>query len=557
MIQFPKHVLDEIREKIDISDYMGLHVDLLKRGDSFVGVCPFHSDTNPSMRVHPGRGIFKCFGCGAGGSVITFAMKYHELSFPDAVELLADVADIALPDAEERAKTKEALEFLTEVEVRYRIGHGKNLEEELKIPKEILDQYQVGYIGDVGKFWPPGKDSVAEELGYLVNGHAYFKNRIMYPITNSAAQVLGFYGRSITAVEIPAHRSSKTSFLFRKSNAAFFGFHQALPHIRESKECVLVEGPKDLLAFHKFMGIKNIIATCGTAVSKRQLWAIKNLARTVIIGFDSDPGGVKAALSHAAVFLSHGLVVKFYHLIFDNVPDNPTPDPYDWFMSTRVTGFNPPKPLSPIEFIIKQIKPQTEADDETDYLVNIKQVIDLIGAVKNKPYQQILVEQAADLLKVKVSFLWDEVANLNKFWPITTKPIEVLTDPWQQLLVGLSYQPYHAGKVSDFLGVNYIGSSPDGNSSGLIHKMEENKIQTQAEWLDFMSSKYMVAPTNSPVLDEMNEDEIKEYIEVATKKVVGNTLITQMKHAVSTGDTIGIERVKGCLLNLERQKVLD
>lgn len=336
----PDELIDEIRERVNITDVVSEYVALKKVGANHKGLCPFHSEKTPSFTVNDGKQIFYCFGCGAGGNVITFLMKATGMTFPDAVTELAKRAGVTIPEAAgrfapQRNDRHEALYKINESTAAFYqslLSESEKAKSYLKkrgLAEETISDYKVGYGGDgwdslYGFLSKKGSSlMLAEELGLIIpkkNGGYYdrFRGRIIFPISDIHGRTIGFGGRSIDGSE-PKYLNSSESVLFKKSDS-LYGITFARRWIKESDEALIVEGYMDLLSLHE-AGIKNSVATLGTALTTGHLRVIKRLCSNIVTVFDADQAGVKATLRSIDLFITEGMNAKVLTMPEGHDPD--------------------------------------------------------------------------------------------------------------------------------------------------------------------------------------------------------------------------------------------
>lgn len=329
-----KNLVDEINEKINIVDLVSEHVKLEKKGKNFVGLCPFHEDTNPSFSVSPERNIAKCFSCGVGGAPIKFYQEINHVTFEEAASKLAERLGIKISEDQKNHVLKEH-EALKDASYfyNYYLNNSKSGEEILKylakrdIDKTIIEEFNIG-------FSPNEKDALSKillEKGYTEevlenagliqqggkNYFDFFQNRITFPITDEKGNIVGFSGRSLT--DKAKYVNSKDSFIFSK-NKTLYNIYKALPFIKREKKVIIHEGYFDVIASFK-AGVKNTVATMGTALTNEQINLITSLSNHVIIAYDGDNAGIEATLK--AIKMLRGKRVKIDILPLDKLdPDD-------------------------------------------------------------------------------------------------------------------------------------------------------------------------------------------------------------------------------------------
>lgn len=338
---FPDYIIQEVAEKNDIYDVISKTVRLKKAGNSYIGLCPFHSEKTPSFSVSPRRGIFKCFGCGEGGDVIRFVMKSEGVSFMDAVKKLADSANILLPEVsgynkENEEKKKEHNNLIYEINkeaASFFYGSIKNSPKAIEyFKKRELDSQTVKmfWLGFAPDGWT-GLFEYLKQKGYtegdifdagLVKRHESgryydtFRNRIMFPIFDTKKNIIGFGGRVMDDSK-PKYLNSQDSPIFSKSRN-LYGLNIAICSKKDF--CILSEGYMDTIALIK-SGHDNTVATLGTALTSQQAKLLSNYFKEVVICYDSDKAGRNATLRAITVLREHKIKISVLDLKAQKDPD--------------------------------------------------------------------------------------------------------------------------------------------------------------------------------------------------------------------------------------------
>jgi DNA primase len=335
--------VQRVKDAADIVELIGEHVSLKKAGTNYKGLCPFHAEKTPSFTVNPQRGSFHCFGCSEGGDVFSFYMKFHNVTFPEALQNLARRYNIALPEKplshqdQARARKKAGiLELLERAATLYHSlllsgnegGEARQYLAQREIPPEISQTFRLGYAPESWDFLTrqltgPEELELAAEAGLIVKkerGGYYdrFRNRLLCPIFNLAGQVAGFSGRILGEGQ-PKYMNSPESPAFDKSRL-LFGLYQNREAIRRQGCCLLVEGNFDLLALNA-RGVDYAAAPLGTALTSQQVRALKGYAEEVVILFDGDSAGLKAAMRAVPIFLAEEVLARVVLLPAGHDPD--------------------------------------------------------------------------------------------------------------------------------------------------------------------------------------------------------------------------------------------
>ena len=332
-MRYPEEVIEEVRMRNDIVDVISGYVKLQKKGKDYFGLCPFHNEKSPSFSVSPGKQMYYCFGCGAGGNVITFIMEYENYSFTEALKLLADRAGMALPE-KEYTKEERAGEDLrrTLLEINklaanyfyYQLKHpqGRAGYEYLKkrqLTDDTIRHFGLGFANktsdDLYRFLKEKgySDEILKETGLVTieekGAHDKFWNRVMFPILDVNNRVIGFGGR-VMGDGTPKYLNSPETRLFDKSRNLF-----GLNYARTSRENYLLicEGYMDVIAMHQ-AGFTNSVASLGTAFTSQHGALLKRYTSQVILTYDSDGAGVKAALRAIPILKEAGISVKVLNM---------------------------------------------------------------------------------------------------------------------------------------------------------------------------------------------------------------------------------------------------
>ncbi|WP_264374761.1 MULTISPECIES: DNA primase [unclassified Wolbachia] len=323
--------IDIIKSKLLLSDIVGKKVRLIKRGDSFVGLCPFHNEKTPSFSVSNIKGLYYCFGCSAHGDVFEFISQTEGLSFKEALEKLASVAGVELPKnltfAKENDKLFSALNLAASWFAQKNRGVMAYLRQR-KISLKIIDKFRIGYAPSSGlkEYLNSSgiKDEILIDVGLInKNSRDYFYDRLIFPIHNITGKVIGFGGRALNSEQQPKYLNSPENQLFKKREN-LYGLNFALSEIRKKQHLFVVEGYMDVIALHQ-AGISNTVAPLGTAISAEQIKNLWKLAKEFSICMDGDSAGRHAAIRIAELVLP--ILEPGYTLKFVTLPNNK--DPYD------------------------------------------------------------------------------------------------------------------------------------------------------------------------------------------------------------------------------------
>ncbi len=339
-----KALVEEVRRRNDIVEVISEYVALKKRGQDYLGLCPFHHEKTPSFHVSPDKGLFYCFGCQAGGNVFTFIQKRENLSFPEALKLLAGRVGVSLDDEEDpearrrRQETEEAYRAI-ELAQRYFVREldspeGKGARDYLErrgIKPETAMTFGLGFAPDSWDRLTRGMQRQGFQPDFLArlglvasregrSGHYdRFRGRLMFPIGDIRGRIVGFGGRALTEGQGPKYLNSPESQFFNKGHLLYV-LHLAKDAIRAKERAIIVEGYMDAIACHQ-AGIHNVVASMGTALTVEQGRLLRQQTAEVTIAYDSDLAGASATIRGMELLASLGCRVRILRLEGGKDPD--------------------------------------------------------------------------------------------------------------------------------------------------------------------------------------------------------------------------------------------
>ncbi|HKQ18481.1 MAG TPA: DNA primase [Candidatus Eisenbacteria bacterium] len=417
----PDEAKEQVRDATDIVALVGEKVTLRRSGRSWKGLCPFHSEKTPSFTVNPERQVWHCFGCGKGGDAFAWLMELENVTFPEALQSLADRAGIELPKTD-RGPADQARERLYQANAlandyfkaslrstagaaarAYLAGRG--------FEDEILDRFQVGWAPEgweglattLGKLMPP---AVLEEAGLTLrrgDGSQYdrFRNRIMFPVLAAAGKVAGFGARAIVAEDQPKYLNSPETAVYRKGSV-LFGLPQARPAIRERKEALVAEGYLDVMRLHS-SGFANAVSTSGTALTFDQARALARLEAEAVLVYDGDDAGVRAADRALEPLVSAGLSVRVLL-----IPGGEDPDSLirakgpEAFRALLAGAKDLPAFYAEAVLGVGETNPTTEA--------RVRRFVEVLGRVEDPIRRRLLVRRGAEAFGLEEQVLLEALA---------------------------------------------------------------------------------------------------------------------------------------------------
>ena len=463
---------ETVRNATDIVQLVGEKVRLRRVGTRWSGLCPFHAEKTPSFTVNPERQIWHCFGCGKGGDVFAFLMESDKVTFPEALAILADRAGIELPKGERgpgaaaRDRLLQANALASDFfQVSLRSEAGASARGYLAgrgFTGTILDTFHVGWAPDawealavaLGKLVPA---KTLEDAGLTLrrgDGSHFdrFRNRIIFPVETAPGKTAGFGARAIAPEDQPKYLNSPETALFRKGSL-LFGLPQARAAIRERKEVLVAEGYLDVLRLHA-AGFTNAVATCGTALTLEHARALARFEAGVMLVYDGDTAGVRAADRGLDPLLSLGLAVRVLLLPAGEDPDlflaKASPAAFTQLLSDArdVPGFLAEATLGDAAEApggAKGTNPTLEA--------RVRRFVGLMQRVEDPIRRRLLVRRGSEAFGLEESVLLEAVSKRPGGASGTSRGARTAPEEARQAARGSAESPPDSGAVSGTSGV--------------------------------------------------------------------------------------------------------
>ena len=512
-----RDTIAKILDTAQIEDVVRDFVNLKKAGSLLKGNCPFHQEKTPSFVVNPNKNIFKCFGCGKGGDSVSFIMEHEKFTFPEALRYLAQKYHIDVEETQVSTEEKQVLDEkesllialnyaakfyqtqLTETEDGKAIG--LSYFKERGFLDDTIQTFQLGYSPDsFDTFYNQAiKDGYNEEIllkaGLIKekNGKHYdfFRDRVMFPIFNVSGKVVAFGGRMLKSAKSdnpnvynPKYINTAETDVYHKSQV-LYGISHAKAEIRKHDVCYLVEGYTDVISLYQ-AGIKNVVASSGTALTKEQVQLIKRFTQNMVILYDGDAAGVKAALRGLDIVLEQGLNVKLVLL-----PDSEDPDSFVKKNGTDATlDFIQKKQQDFILFKATQGIEEVKNDPVKKSEV-IKDIVESIAKVDDNIKRQLYIKHCADIVEMPENILVNEVNKIRT----------------QQFKKSKDFNQEDANAINDFVKTEVDHSQQTVSKTPALYHQEKDIIRVLLEHGDKeMTEEYSVAEY---VIFEMVDVEFK------------------------------------------------
>jgi len=420
---------EEIRDAADIVDVVSDYVKLKKSGSGFTGLCPFHNEKTPSFHVTPRMGIFKCFGCGAGGDVFNFVMQMEGVGFVEAMRTLAERYNIELPEEENPeydARTQlmegiyHALRFAGMYYYQQLTGEdegekARNYLHKRGLKPGTIKKFGLGYSPDkMDALYRHASENGINEM-YLHEAGLIkysdqnqkpfdvFRGRLMFPIFSPSGKVIAFGGRIMNSDSGPKYINSPQTKVYNKSEV-MYGIHASRNEIRKADQSILVEGYMDVISLWQH-GVKNSIATSGTSVTEGQMKLLRNYSENMLMVYDADNAGQNAMLRGLDIALAQGLNVRLMHL-----PDGEDPDSFvQQFGAESFRDYTEKNARDFISFMVERAQEVNEWDDPILRRKTISSIIRSVSNVADSVMRETLVNHLRKLSGIGDKALFDEL----------------------------------------------------------------------------------------------------------------------------------------------------
>lgn len=447
MKKIPYDEILNIQKKVNIVDIIAEYLPIEQKGKNYFAVCPFHDDHNPSMSISPEKQIYTCFVCGASGNVFNFVMNYEHISFVSACALVARKIGINLDINDSSKKALKESKYdnfygMFDVANKYyqnniKTVYGKPALSYLKkrnISDDEIKEFEIGLSltdNNVSKLLKKKGFDENEMVDIGICGRSEnfvydtFRNRIMFPLHDTLGNVVGFSGRIYNNENESKYVNSKESVIFKKGKI-LYNYAKAINPAREKKQIIIVEGFMDVIRLHT-IGIKNVVATMGTAITKEHADLIRKLSKNVVLCFDGDKAGEKATISALEALETIGLEPKIIRLE-DNL------DPDDYVIKKGVNAFltHLKNPITALEFKLEVKKAKIDFNDYKDVSSYVSSAVSLLEKIDDKIIYELMVKKISKETGLDLSTITSLVDGASKKErKIITKPKLIIKNKYE------------------------------------------------------------------------------------------------------------------------------
>lgn len=418
-VRFPQTFIDDLRREADIVRIVQDYVTLKKAGANWVARCPFHKETKPSFSVNPAKEIFYCFGCQKGGSVFNFVMEIERVTFPEAIKIVAEKSGVPLPklidDSRFEARKREsdqiielnqwALQWWQDQLQTKAATSVRHYLKERGLTDETAKTFRLGFAPDSWEALSThlrqkgATQELLDRSGLVVKkeeGGSYdrFRGRLIFPVFDAQGKPIAFGGRTLDPEGEPKYLNSPETPAYTKGRH-LYGLNLTRDEIRQQGFAILVEGYLDLIVPYQF-GVRNVVASLGTALTPEQVKLIGRFARKVVVNYDGDRAGVQAAKRAIKTLLAEDIEVKVLVL-----PDNADPD--DFIRKHGVTEYQQRrgKAQPHIQFVIDQAVRDRNLHNPADKAAAVEETLPFVRAVRSRIQRREYFDIAMDALRVQ------------------------------------------------------------------------------------------------------------------------------------------------------------
>ena len=582
----PDELVEEIRARSDIVEVISDRVLLKKSGANYKGLCPFHSEKTPSFTVSPAKQIFHCFGCNEGGNEYQFVMKIENLSFPDSVLLLARRYGINIVEQKVKGVNSSQKNTLYDVNAMAaeffqrqlsELPQGKTAREYLRkrgITENIIESFKIGYASPswdgVHQFLKKkGISADIQNSAGLIkereNGGGYvdrFRERIIFPISDSEGRIVGFGGRGLNDTDSrPKYLNSPETLVYKKGNI-LYGLHITKDLIRKSKDAFLVEGYFDLITAYQH-GIKNVIATSGTALTEDHARLLRRYTETVTLVFDGDEAGRNASNRGGIVLLNGGVKVKVIPLPQGNDPDS-------FIREKKGDGFfNISKGSKPfMEYIINKESAESDLKSIDGRVKCINAVIPFLSLMNNSVEKSMYISSLAEKTGVSEKAIMDEmsknkVKDKAKVKEVLTSTSSSSSNKAERILVQLMLlDNKNIEKIKKHISVDDFKDNDMAKISSLLFTLSESNDNIAiSHIMDKLSEDKLKKLISEMVFEDIEYQEVHKNIGDCIRYIKKNRidikeLVNRLKTAVSEGNHQQFKELQGQILKIKQNAVI-
>lgn len=543
MEKIPYETISDIQKRVNIVDVISKYLPITKRGKNYFAICPFHDDHNPSMSISEEKQIYTCFVCGASGNVFTFVQKYEKISFTSAVKKVAsfiginiDIKDDYKAQDDNLIKYDKYYNMFSLATKLYqnniRTVYGKEAKKYLhnrSIDDDIIKEFNIGLSlndNELSKLLESKgymkEDMVDIGLCGIKDNYTYdiFRGRIMFPLEDSGGKVIGFSGRIYNTSSDNKYVNSKESVIFKKGNL-LYNYKRASEYAREKDYVIVVEGFMDVIRLYT-IGIKNVVATMGTAITSYHAKLIRRLSKNIILCFDGDKAGAKATKSALKELEKIDLVPKIIRLEDDLDPD-------DYIIKkgkeSFITHLN--NPMTSLAFKLESDKKDIDFNDYNDISKYISSIASELEKIDDKVVLELTLKKVSKETNVDVETIRSLIKNnIKEEKKIIDKPRILRKNKYEKAEEYLVYYMLRDTNVIDIY-INKISYLSNKVLGRIVNKI-----------LEFYDKKHYINVTDFTLYLEDDTELINEVLRIDSydmPSLVNNSVIDDYINTIDDG----------------------
>lgn len=550
MAMIPSEEVNLIRKEADIVDVIGSYINLVPKGKNYFGVCPFHNDHSPSLSVSPDKQIYRCFTCLASGNVFTFVQNYENISFVEAVKKVSDKIghhlDVDTKQTRVNHKYYEMMDLSNKIFINnMNSSLGKEAKDylinERKLTEDIIKEFNIGLALKDNKLNKiltskgySEKEILDMSLGVKSDNELIdmFRNRITFPITNDKGEIIAYSARIFHNEDASKYINSKESIIFKKGST-FYNYDKCRLEALKTKSVIIVEGQMDAIRVYS-SGIKNVIATMGTALTSEHIKLLKRLNSKVILMMDNDDAGEKSTLSNGEALIKEGIEVFVVRLSGEKDPDS-------YIIKNGVESFTNliKNAITFFDFKLKYFKKNKNLSKSDDLALYINTVIDELNKSDDEILKSVTINNLAKEYDIDKKVLEGKLVknvkvNVNEFKRVKPKLNKFHQAAEAILYLMLNYSKYiRKYKIE----LNYFPEEKYKLMANDIMAFKEINgefnladFMTYIEDLEYKEDFYRIL---SDYQDKILESEFDDYVEIIKKWIKEkriNNLKEQLKN---------------------------
>ncbi len=542
--------INRVRQSANISEVVAQYIPIEKKGRNFVALCPFHEDNNPSLTISEDKQIYKCFVCGAGGNVFTFVSKFNNISFIQSVKVVADFVNIAIDIPEykessvvvdsEQAHYYQVMSDATDY-MHFKLINSQDrmINDYVKkrdLTQDELDYFDIGYESEhslVQFLNKKGyKDDILQEVNLINEGdygvRSVFNNRLLFPIHSAQGNVVGYSGRALIEDDnIAKYINSNENIIYTKGDV-LYNYHRAKESAKQEGLIYLVEGVMDVIGFYK-AGVKNVVASLGTALTGTQAKQLKSLSNNIVIAYDGDSAGRLATLKAIDILLKHKFTIEVLTGFVDLDPD-------DFLKKNGKESFNKAlgDRLGFLDFLIIYNKHKFNLDnfeERKEFTVTLSRYLDNINNDFDRDYFLTQITNLTNFNRNQIEQLKEPKKTVRVNTPVVRNTLNVRNNRAEYNIIGQML----SGKGATMYIRDNLGFLTDGDLYNLYLIIVEyyfnNDELKEADLIslinqvdDNLSNVFLDIINNDTIIKEYNKDIIDENISLIEARLIDENI---------------------------------